>query len=280
MRRTRTGGRDVANITREERRGAPPSSRTRGTTLLSTFTGKGDGFRSRTASVRRRARGGDLRRRGRDGGDCGDAQRHAALPAADDDRVALPTLEAVNELVIEAEHAYSTAGVGIHRFVDPENDETFLYSQFATMYACHAFACFDQPDIKGTFEFTCTAPCPLGGGVQHRAPQRRKAQRPTARAPGHSTARCRLPTYATAVCAGPYAFVEGTITLGQGRHPRPRVRPAAARRALRRRSRSSPTSRRASSSTSGSSTPSSRTTLTTTCTCRSSTLARWRTWAA
>jgi aminopeptidase N len=133
-------------------------------------------------------------------------------------RIALVGLEAQNEIVIEAEHAFSTAGVGIHRFVDPENGETFLYSQFATMYACHAFACFDQPDIKGTFQFTIVAPANWVVVSNAKAPV------PSGTG-AHSALTwvfdrtVPLPTYATAVCAGPYAFVEGSITSVKGEVP-------------------------------------------------------------
>ncbi|MCR6711514.1 MAG: aminopeptidase N [Demequina sp.] len=132
-------------------------------------------------------------------------------------RLALPGLAADNELVVEAEFAYSNAGVGIHRFVDPENGETFLYSQFATMYASHAFACFDQPDIKGTFAFTVTAPGNWVVASNSRAPL------PSGGPDGPLTwafdRTVPLPTYATAVCAGPYAFVEGTIQSVKGEIP-------------------------------------------------------------
>ena len=149
------------------------------------------------------------------------------------DRLALPFLSAENELIVDAEHEYSTSGVGIHRFVDPENDEVFLYSQFATMYACHAFACFDQPDIKGTFRFTVTAPAHWVVVSNTKAPTPRAAT-PDGPLTWAFEPTVPLPTYATAVCAGPYAFVEGSLQSVKGDDPRARLRPAAAHRALRR----------------------------------------------
>ena len=47
-----------------------------------------------------------------------------------DSRIALPNLEHSNELVIEATCAYMNTGEGLHRFVDPEDGEIYLYSQF------------------------------------------------------------------------------------------------------------------------------------------------------
>ena len=110
------------------------------------------------------------------------------------------------------------SGVGIHRFVDPENDEVFLYSQFATMYACHAFACFDQPDIKGTFQFTVTAPAHwvVVSNTTAPIPHAPVPHGPLTWAFEPTVA---LPTYATAVCAGPYAFVEGSLQSVKGEIP-------------------------------------------------------------
>lgn len=34
----------------------------------------------------------------------------------------------------------------------------YLYSQFETADAKRMFACFDQPDLKATFDITVTAP--------------------------------------------------------------------------------------------------------------------------
>ena len=53
---------------------------------------------------------------------------------------------------------YSNTGEGLHRFVDPVDDEVYLYSQFETADAKRMFACFDQPDLKATFDITVTAP--------------------------------------------------------------------------------------------------------------------------
>ena len=63
-----------------------------------------------------------------------------------------------NVLVVDAECRYSNTGEGLHRFVDPVDDEVYLYSQFETADAKRMFACFDQPDLKATFDVTVTAP--------------------------------------------------------------------------------------------------------------------------
>ncbi|MGI8697772.1 MAG: aminopeptidase N [Mycobacteriales bacterium] len=133
-------------------------------------------------------------------------------PAAvlDGDRVALRGLAASNILTVVADCAYSRTGEGLHRFVDPADDEVYLYSQ-AFLYDAHRiFACFDQPDLKAVFELSVTAPpewlvvsnaavAELAGGRWRFAPT------PS------------ISTYLTALAAGPYAAVHdrhGDIDLG------------------------------------------------------------------
>ncbi|NDL58805.1 aminopeptidase N [Phytoactinopolyspora mesophila] len=73
-------------------------------------------------------------------------------------RVTLPKLTKNNELTVVADAAYMRTGEGLHRFVDPVDGEVYLYSQFEVADARRVFACFDQPDLKGTFSFTVDAP--------------------------------------------------------------------------------------------------------------------------
>lgn len=63
-----------------------------------------------------------------------------------------------NVVVVDADCRYSNTGEGLHRFVDPVDNETYLYSQFETADAKRMFACFDQPDLKATFDLRVTAP--------------------------------------------------------------------------------------------------------------------------
>ncbi|BBY34981.1 aminopeptidase N [Mycolicibacter minnesotensis] len=72
--------------------------------------------------------------------------------------VALTGLAEHNVVEIDAQCHYSNTGEGLHRFVDPVDDEVYLYSQFETADAKRMFACFDQPDLKATFDITVTAP--------------------------------------------------------------------------------------------------------------------------
>ncbi|MEV4222531.1 aminopeptidase N [Nonomuraea sp. NPDC049725] len=77
---------------------------------------------------------------------------------ADKGRFPLPSLAAANELRVEAECAYMRTGEGLHRFVDPVDQNVYLHSQFETADAHRMYACFDQPDLKATFQLAVRAP--------------------------------------------------------------------------------------------------------------------------
>ena len=72
--------------------------------------------------------------------------------------IALNIVDERNVLVVDADCRYSHTGEGLHRFVDPVDNEVYLYSQFETADAKRMFACFDQPDLKATFDVVVTAP--------------------------------------------------------------------------------------------------------------------------
>src|SRR4051794_36648773 len=73
-------------------------------------------------------------------------------------RLPLPALAEANELRIVAECVFMRTGEGLHRFTDPVDRETYLYTQFETFDAHRMYACFDQPDLKATFRFSVDVP--------------------------------------------------------------------------------------------------------------------------
>src|SRR4051794_40981890 len=75
-----------------------------------------------------------------------------------DNRIALGNLRADNEVRVVADCGYSRSGEGLHRFVDPVDKLTYLYTQFEVPDARRVFATFEQPDLKGSFVFHVTAP--------------------------------------------------------------------------------------------------------------------------
>lgn len=134
---------------------------------------------------------------------------------SDNIRIELPELAESNLLVVEARGKYSNSGEGLHRFVDPVDNEVYLYTQFEVPDSRRMFAVFEQPDLKATYEFQITAnanwqvisnsttPAPesLGDG---------KALWKFAPTP-------RMSSYITALIAGPYKVWTDELTSSDGR---------------------------------------------------------------
>jgi aminopeptidase N len=116
------------------------------------------------------------------------------------DRIPLTDLRPENEVTVVAECAYSTTGEGLHRFEDPADGEVYLYSQSFLYDAHRIFACFDQADLKATFELSVEAPeawTVIGNGPGTRIE------------PGRWSFERTLPisTYLVAIAAGRYHTV-------------------------------------------------------------------------
>ena len=134
---------------------------------------------------------------------------------ADGTRVALPALAATNELRVTADCTFMNTGEGLHRFVDPVDKETYLYSQFEVADARRVFAVFDQPDLKATFCFSVTAPDHWQVVSNSPTPSPEPAAAGLARWRFAPTP--RLAPYVTALVAGPYHCVRGELTSRDGR---------------------------------------------------------------
>jgi aminopeptidase N len=119
-------------------------------------------------------------------------------------RVRLDDLQADNVVVVEADGAYSQTGEGLHRFVDPVDDEVYLYSQFETFDAHRMYGCFDQPDLKAEFRLTVTAPAHWEV-VSNGSVATREETGDTVRVRFEATP--RISPYITALIAGPYHHV-------------------------------------------------------------------------
>lgn len=63
-----------------------------------------------------------------------------------------------NRIEIAFTQKFSTDGRGLHRFKDPEDGNVYLYSNSEPYDAHLIFPCFDQPDLKATYELTVEAP--------------------------------------------------------------------------------------------------------------------------
>ena len=62
---------------------------------------------------------------------------------ADGQRIQLDNLAAENELTVVADMFYMNTGEGLHRFVDPVDNEVYLYSQFEVPDSRRVFAVFE-----------------------------------------------------------------------------------------------------------------------------------------
>ncbi|MFI8087617.1 aminopeptidase N [Streptomyces sp. NPDC086080] len=119
----------------------------------------------------------------------------------DGNRLPLRNLTAgEHELRVEASMRYSRTGEGMHRFTDPTDGETYVYTQLFLDDVQRVFAAFDQPDLKAVFDLAVTAPEGwsvlangvtehTGGGVWRAAPTP------------------LVSTYLVAVAAGPWHSV-------------------------------------------------------------------------
>ncbi|WP_293309182.1 aminopeptidase N [Mycolicibacterium sp.] len=121
-----------------------------------------------------------------------------------------------NVLVVEADCRYSNTGEGLHRFVDPVDGHVYLYSQFETADAKRMFTCFDQPDIKATFDVVVTAPAHwqvISNGATVAVEERGEKK-------VHTFATTPLlSTYLVALIAGPYSRWDDTYTDSHGEIP-------------------------------------------------------------
>ncbi|WP_040794983.1 aminopeptidase N [Nocardia higoensis] len=129
--------------------------------------------------------------------------------------ITLPDLAERNELVVEADCEYSHTGEGLHRMVDPADGGVYLYSQFETADAKRMFACFDQPDLKATFDITATAP--LDWQVVSNGPGERTDDGTVATHTFATTP--KMSTYLVAMIAGPYAKWTDTYRDEHGEIP-------------------------------------------------------------
>ncbi|WP_046469510.1 aminopeptidase N [Allosalinactinospora lopnorensis] len=129
----------------------------------------------------------------------------------DGGRITLPGLEASNVLRVLADANYMRTGEGLHRFVDPVDGKTYLYTQFETCDAHRMYTCFDQPDLKARFELTVLAPADFevvsntAPDVVREAVEGIEGEPPKVR--WHFPASQPMSTYITALIAGPYHVV-------------------------------------------------------------------------
>src|SRR5690606_34612564 len=116
----------------------------------------------------------------------------------DGNRLPLKNLTAgEHELRVEATMRYSRTGEGMHRFTDPTDGETYVYTQLFMEDVQRVFAAFDQPDLKAVFELSVVAPqgwTVLANGITEHTGKGVWRAAPTP----------LISTYLVAVAAGPW----------------------------------------------------------------------------
>ncbi|MGO3089406.1 MAG: aminopeptidase N [Galactobacter sp.] len=118
-------------------------------------------------------------------------------------RIHLPGLAAHNTAIVESRSYYSRSGEGVHRFVDPADGATYLYSQNEPADCRRIYPCFEQPDLKARFSTRITAP-----NQWHVASNGRLENVEDAAGPNSTREFARtepMSTYITTFLAGPYA---------------------------------------------------------------------------
>ena len=134
----------------------------------------------------------------------------------EDHGIALRGLEpGRHTLRVTADCVYQHSGQGLHRFTDPADGEVYLYTQFETADAKRVFACFDQPDLKATYDVKVTTPSgwKLITNAETQSTDHGETATHTARVD------YRLSTYLAAFCVGPYHEVRDSWTGTLTHHP-------------------------------------------------------------
>jgi aminopeptidase N len=110
-----------------------------------------------------------------------------------------------NAIDIVYRHPYDEDGTGLHRFVDPEDGLTYLYTYLWPYYANRLFPSFDQPNLKANFSLSVLAPetwtvVSAGAGTSEQADNDARLWR-FATTP-------KMSTYVFSLHAGPYTIWE------------------------------------------------------------------------
>ncbi|KGN39179.1 aminopeptidase N [Knoellia subterranea] len=135
-----------------------------------------------------------------------------------DSRIAISGLAARNELRIEATGTYMNTGEGLHRFVDPVDNEVYLYSQFEVPDSRRMYPVFEQPDLKARFTFTVTAPSHWQVLSNSPTPEPKPTERDGVSTWSFSPTE-PISSYITALVAGPYDVVRDSLTSRRGEVP-------------------------------------------------------------
>ena len=130
-------------------------------------------------------------------------------------RIQLPSLAKENELVVVAQGKYTNTGEGLHRFVDPVDQEVYLYTQFEVPDSRRMFAVFEQPDLKASFSFNITAPSYWKVVSNSSTPEPHELRDGVS--VWNFAPTPRISSYITALVAGPYVEVNDELVSSSGK---------------------------------------------------------------
>jgi len=120
----------------------------------------------------------------------------------DGTRIKLANLKEKNSVQVKANCSYMNTGEGLHRHIDPVDNEVYIYTQFEVADSRRAFPVFEQPDIKGTLALTVTAPSKWTLISNSPTPSSVKVNDEMSTWSFAVTP--RMSSYLYALCAGPY----------------------------------------------------------------------------
>jgi aminopeptidase N len=109
-----------------------------------------------------------------------------------------------NRVVVAYENAYSHTGSGFHQFIDPEDGREYVFSDFEPFNAHQLFPCFDQPDLKASYDVTVTAPAAFT--VVSNGREVENTRQPDGRIRRKFERTARFSTYLMAVIAGEFSI--------------------------------------------------------------------------
>ena len=64
----------------------------------------------------------------------------------------------LNRVSLKFTNKYVTNSAGFHRYVDPQDDEVYLYTHLEPFFCNRWFPCFDQPSIRAPLQLNVVTP--------------------------------------------------------------------------------------------------------------------------
>ncbi|MFM9130395.1 MAG: aminopeptidase N [Actinomycetes bacterium] len=135
----------------------------------------------------------------------------------DGTRIKLSNLKIDNQLKIKAQCSYMNTGEGLHRHIDPVDNEVYIYTQFEVPDCRRVFPVFEQPDIKGVLNLTVKTPSKWTVISNTQTPEPKNIENDFSIWNFDQTP--RMSSYLYAICAGPYAKKTDIYEGKFGRYP-------------------------------------------------------------